>query len=55
MKSLLFALIRAFEFELTVPAKDITATTAMFLQRPAIITEPHKGGQLPVFIKPYIP
>jgi len=55
MKALLFALIRAFEFELAVPAKDVTATTMSLVQRPFVVTETDKGGQLPVFIKPYVP
>jgi hypothetical protein len=55
MKALLFALVRAFEFELAVPAKDITATSRSIVQRPLLITEAHKGSQLPLFIKPYIP
>jgi hypothetical protein len=53
MKALLFALIRAFEFELAVPAKDIAATTTSVVQRPYVVTEPQNGSQLPLFIKPY--
>jgi len=55
MKALLFALVRAFEFELAVPSKDIAATTTTIVQRPLVVTEPQKGSQLPLFIKPYIP
>jgi hypothetical protein len=55
MKALLFTLVRAFEFELAVPSKDIAATTTTIVQRPLVVTEPQKGSQLPLFIKPYIP
>jgi hypothetical protein len=54
MKALLFALVRAFEFELAVPAKDIVTPIMSIVQRPHVITEPEKGSQLPVFIKPYV-
>jgi len=54
MKALLFALVRAFEFQLAVPAKDIAPTTMSIVQRPHVLTELQKGSQLPVFIKPYI-
>jgi hypothetical protein len=54
MKALLFALVRAFEFELAVPAKDIGPTITSIVQRPLVLTEPQKGSQLPVFIKPHI-
>ena len=54
IKALLFALVRAFEFELAVPAQDIAATTTKIIQRPHVTTEPQKGSQLPLFIKPYI-
>lgn len=53
MKALLFALVRAFEFELAVPAKDIAVTTTTIVQRPYVVTERQKGNQLPLFIKPY--
>jgi len=54
MKALLFALVRAFEFELAVPAKDIAPSSTSIVQRPHVLTELEKGSQLPVFIKPYI-
>ena len=54
MKALLFALVRAFEFELAVPAKYIAPTMRSIVQRPHVITEPQNGSQLPLFIKPYI-
>lgn len=54
MKALLFALVRAFEFEFAVPAQEIAATATKIIQRPYVTTEPQKGSQLPLFIKPYI-
>ncbi|KAI0824243.1 cytochrome P450 [Trametes gibbosa] len=52
LKAILFTLIRAFEFELAVPADDIVVKTAP-AQRPSLISEPEQGYQLPLFIKPY--
>jgi hypothetical protein len=52
MKVLLFTLVRAFEFELAVAAKDIVKQTNMF-QRPVVISDPEGGNQMPLWIKPY--
>ena len=52
MKAILFALIRAFEFELAVPAKDIL-TSMGIVQRPIVASEMKSGNQLPLFIKPH--
>jgi hypothetical protein len=52
MKVLLFTLVRAFEFELAVPAKDIIKKSS-FIQRPALVTDPEGGNQLPLLVKPY--
>jgi len=49
-KALLFTLIRAFEFELAVPAKDIIKKTGI-VQRPIVVTEPEKN-QMPLLLKP---
>jgi cytochrome P450 len=54
MKALLFTLIRAFELELAVPAKDIRSKQSI-VQRPIVVTEPENGHQLPLVIKPYHP
>lgn len=54
MKALLFALVRAFEFELAVPGKDIAATSTTIVQRPFVLSEPTNSGQLPLIIKPYM-
>ncbi|KAF8894813.1 cytochrome P450 [Infundibulicybe gibba] len=52
MKALLFTLIRAFEFELAVPAKDITRKSAI-VQRPFVASDPKGGNQMPLLITPY--
>ena len=52
MKALLFTLIRAFEFELAVPADDIEKRS-MVVTRPYIKSEKDvsKGSQLPVKVR----
>lgn len=52
MKALLFTLVRAFELELAVPAKDIRSKQTL-VQRPIVVTEPEMGNQMPLLIKPY--
>ena len=52
MKALVFTLIRAFEFELAVPAEEIVPF-GTFLQRPALRDDKEEGGQLPLLIRPY--
>jgi len=54
MKVLLFTLVRAFEFELAVPAKDITRKTGM-VQKPLLLSDLEGGHQMPLLIKPYTP
>ncbi|KAJ7611688.1 cytochrome P450 [Roridomyces roridus] len=53
MKALLFTLIRAFEFELAVPAEDI-GKKSVIVQRPIVRSEPKGGNQLPVIVRPYV-
>ncbi|KAF7353805.1 hypothetical protein MVEN_01066000 [Mycena venus] len=53
MKALLFTLVRAFTFELAVPAADIGKKTSV-VQRPIIRSQPEAGNQMPLIIKPYI-
>ncbi|KAJ7494426.1 cytochrome P450 [Mycena galericulata] len=53
MKALLFALIRAFEFELAVPVAEIGKRSAI-VQRPILRSERKGGSQLPVIIRPYV-
>ncbi|KAG6909598.1 hypothetical protein DXG01_016637 [Tephrocybe rancida] len=50
-KALLFTLVRAFEFELAVPAKDIIKKSAV-VQRPVLATDPNGGNQMPLLIRP---
>ncbi|PVG01535.1 cytochrome P450 [Serendipita vermifera] len=51
MKAILLYLIRAFEFELPVDPKDITHKS-MITTRPALRSEPDKGSQLPMIVRP---
>ncbi|KAJ7735831.1 cytochrome P450 [Mycena maculata] len=58
IKSLLFTLIRAFEFEPAVPKGDIVPKIAGFLQRPTVqgkMSKMHEGSSLPLIVKPYNP
>ncbi|KAG6854183.1 hypothetical protein C0991_009835 [Blastosporella zonata] len=52
-KALLFTLVRAFEFELAVPAKDIIKKSAV-VQRPVLATDPNGGNQMPLLIRPVV-
>ncbi|KAJ6532987.1 cytochrome P450 [Mycena capillaripes] len=52
MKALLFVLLRAFEFELAVPAADVTPTHTP-VQRPTLRSEPGKN-QLPMLVRPIL-
>ncbi|KAJ7852740.1 hypothetical protein B0H13DRAFT_1643272, partial [Mycena leptocephala] len=45
----LFTLIRAFEFELAIPASEIGSTGA--LQHPFLLAEREKGDQMPIIVK----
>lgn len=51
MKALLFTLVRAFEFELAVPAADI-GKRSVIVQRPLVLSEKEKGSQMPLVLKP---
>ena len=51
MKVLLFTLIRAFEFDLAVPAKDI-GTSSIGPQRPVLLTDPKSSDQMPLLVRP---
>ncbi|KAJ7816628.1 cytochrome P450 [Mycena olivaceomarginata] len=50
MKSLLYTLIRTFEFELAVPPEAI-GTGTIAVQRPLLVAEPGKGAQLPMRVR----
>jgi hypothetical protein len=52
MKALLFILIRAFEFELAVPAEDIHSKQSI-VQRPVVASEMELGSQMPLLVRPY--
>ncbi|KAJ7866939.1 cytochrome P450 [Mycena olivaceomarginata] len=53
MKSLLFALVRAFEFEPAVPTGGITFSLTPVM-RPRVLAEPEGGNQLPLIVRPYV-
>ncbi|KDR80817.1 hypothetical protein GALMADRAFT_241271 [Galerina marginata CBS 339.88] len=49
-KALLFTLIRAFEFELAVPASDVIKKAGL-VQRPLLKSDPKAGNQMPLILK----
>ncbi|KAF8839261.1 cytochrome P450 [Paxillus ammoniavirescens] len=51
MKALLFTLVRAFEFELAVPASEIGKKSTI-VQRPILRSDPTNKAQLPLLLKP---
>ena len=51
MKALLFTLIRAFEFDLAIPAKDLGVKPVGF-QRPILLTDPNNPNQMPLILRP---
>ncbi|SJL01582.1 uncharacterized protein ARMOST_04904 [Armillaria ostoyae] len=53
MKAALFSIVCAFELELAVPVDCITKRTEI-LQHPMLKTDPEKGAQLPLLIRPYV-
>ena len=52
MKAIIFTVVRAFELDLAVPAKDVIKNTSI-VQRPVLATDPNRVSQLPLLIKPY--
>ncbi|KAF7976465.1 hypothetical protein HWV62_6723 [Athelia sp. TMB] len=52
MKALLYALVRAFEFELAVPAANIVPKLSIVLN-PTVSSEPEIAKQMPLLVKPY--
>ncbi|KAG6902666.1 hypothetical protein C0995_013358 [Termitomyces sp. Mi166 len=52
-KALLFTLVRAFEFDLAVPAKDIVKKSSV-VQRPVLVTDPDGNNQMPLLIRPVV-
>ncbi|EMD33454.1 hypothetical protein CERSUDRAFT_160359 [Gelatoporia subvermispora B] len=53
MKVLIFTLVRAFEFELAVPAGDVTKRPGV-AQRPIVKSEIEKGNQMPLLVKRHV-
>ncbi|KXN91996.1 hypothetical protein AN958_11056 [Leucoagaricus sp. SymC.cos] len=51
IKALIFILIRAFEFELAVPASDIIKRTEVVV-RPVLRSDPGNSNQLPLLVRP---
>ena len=51
MKVLLFTLVRAFEFDLAVSAKDI-GTASLAIQRPILLSDPKSSNQMPLLVRP---
>jgi len=56
MKAILFALVRAFEFDLAVPGEDI-GKRSVIVARPFVKTDPGPNRQyrLPLIIRLYVP
>ncbi|KAG8703083.1 hypothetical protein FRC09_004363 [Ceratobasidium sp. 395] len=52
MKALIYSLVRAIEFDIS-PDIEIEGKTAM-VTRPRVVSEPEKGGQLPLICKPVL-
>lgn len=50
-KAILFALVRAFEFELAVPITEMGNKGNAIVQRPIVLTDKAAGNQLPLLVK----
>ena len=48
-KALVFTLVRAFEFDLAVPGKDI-GSKPLSAQRPVLLTDAHNSNQMPLIV-----
>lgn len=53
MKTFLFTLVRAFEFQLDTSPGDVVRTGTV-LQRPSLLSQPQMGTQLPLLVKEYV-
>ena len=51
IKVILFTLVRAYEFELAVDPEEVIGVGLM-TRRPALKSEPKKGAQLPLRMRP---
>lgn len=52
MKAIIFTLVRAFTFELAVPAEDILSEQTI-VQRPLLASDITAGSQMPLLVKSY--
>ncbi|KZP09395.1 cytochrome P450 [Athelia psychrophila] len=52
MKALLYTLVRAFDLDLAVPAKDIISKQ-WIVSRPIVTSERESGNQMPLLVKAY--
>ena len=55
MKSLLFPLIKKFEFGLVIPAEDIVWLNRSIIRRPFIKGEEREGPKLPLRVQVHVP
>ncbi|OSD05876.1 cytochrome P450 [Trametes coccinea BRFM310] len=53
LKTAIFTLVRAFEFELAADPNDVT-TLGMIDQKPALKSDLEQGAQMPMLIRPYL-
>jgi len=53
MKALLFTLVRAFEFELAVPAEDINVRSSL-THRPILLNGSEQRDEMPLLIRPVV-
>ena len=54
VKTVLYALVRRFEFSLTLPAKDVTWSNIPPIRKAYIKGREDKGPHMPLRIKPYV-
>ncbi|CDO75872.1 hypothetical protein BN946_scf184672.g5 [Trametes cinnabarina] len=54
LKTAIFTLVRAFDFELAADPKDVTRL-GIIDQRPALKSQPKTGAQMPMLIRPFVP
>ena len=54
IKAVLFALVRRFEFSLTLPAADVTWSNIPAIRKPYFKGFEDKGPHMPLRIKPYV-
>ena len=54
IKAVVYALIRRFEFSLTMPARDVTWSNIPAIRKAYIKGSEGKGPHMPLRIKPYV-